>query len=370
MKYENRYYSNGKLTYDILSNYLKYCDQLTVISRCKEVYKSPSDKYISEGNNVNIIGLPGLLTKKGIASRGKIKKLLEEHIRNSDFVISRLPSENGLLVNNIAKKLKKPLINEVVACPYDCLWFRGDLIAKLYAPILFLRTKSAILKSQYNIYVTNSYLQLKYPSEGRSIGISDVNVSKVSEEVKSKNSRVLTIGVIGNPALSLKGIKSLYEAISMIKEPVVLEIVGGLLNSEIEELMNVNPHVIQRGIISERKKLFKWLNSLDVYIQPSYTEGLPRSIIEAMSVGLPVLGSNVGGIPELVRSDALFNPGDVIGIANKIRTIMNDDVIYKELSGHSLNIANQYLVEKTEIVKNEFLNSFLSEEINISKRQV
>ena len=55
------------------------------------------------------------------------------------------------------------------------------------------------------------------------------------------------------------------------------------------------------------EKVFEWLKSdLDVYIQPSLQEGLPRSVIEAMSVGLPCIGSDVAGIAELLDADWVF----------------------------------------------------------------
>ena len=56
------------------------------------------------------------------------------------------------------------------------------------------------------------------------------------------------------------------------------------------------------------EKVFAWLkNDIDVYIQPSLQEGLPRALIEAMSVGLPCIGSDVAGIPELLDSKCVFN---------------------------------------------------------------
>ena len=54
-------------------------------------------------------------------------------------------------------------------------------------------------------------------------------------------------------------------------------------------------------------KVFEWLDTIDIYVQPSNTEGLPRALIEAMSRGLPAFGSNVGGIPELLESQFIFS---------------------------------------------------------------
>lgn len=53
-------------------------------------------------------------------------------------------------------------------------------------------------------------------------------------------------------------------------------------------------------------QVFSWLDGLDIYIQPSRLEGLPRALIEAMSRGCPAIGSAAGGIPELLDRDCIF----------------------------------------------------------------
>ena len=55
------------------------------------------------------------------------------------------------------------------------------------------------------------------------------------------------------------------------------------------------------------KKIFDWLDSIDIYVQPSRQEGLPRALIEAMSRGLPAFGARTGGIPELIGEEYLFS---------------------------------------------------------------
>ena len=58
------------------------------------------------------------------------------------------------------------------------------------------------------------------------------------------------------------------------------------------------------------KEVLKWLDNIDIYIHPSYTEGLCRSIIEAMSRACPIICSDVGGNYELVDKDHAFESID------------------------------------------------------------
>ena len=93
--------------------------------------------------------------------------------------------------------------------------------------------------------------------------------------------------------------------------------IGG--NGEIQRLKElINKHNIEDiveflGWISSMEKAII-LNSTDVYILPSYNEGLPISILESMSYGKAIISTNVGGIPEIVRNKEnglLINPGEL-----------------------------------------------------------
>ena len=68
-----------------------------------------------------------------------------------------------------------------------------------------------------------------------------------------------------------------------------------------------------------RTMVMQELDSCDVYIQPSLQEGLPRSVIEAMSRGCPVLGANTAGIPELIAPECIFKRANPIDTAKAIQ---------------------------------------------------
>jgi glycosyltransferase involved in cell wall biosynthesis len=63
------------------------------------------------------------------------------------------------------------------------------------------------------------------------------------------------------------------------------------------------------GILPSGPPVLAWLDEIDLYLQPSFQEGLPRALIEAMSRGCPALGSTAGGIPELLQASCLHHPG-------------------------------------------------------------
>ncbi|MGI2799432.1 glycosyltransferase [Photobacterium damselae] len=355
-KYKNDYYSNGKLTYKQLSYYLNFGEKVQVISRFREVYNQVDKSYKSNGENINVLGLPGVLSKKGLLNRSFLISELEREINNADLIILRLPSEFGILAHKIALKKNKKILVEMVASPFDCLWHRGDLLGKLYAPILSFRTKKTLLDSENVIYVTSEFLQSKYPTNGNSVAISDARV-KVVNKIRNINiDKRVRIGVIGNPALKLKGINTLFNAFSSLDaESYELSIVGGGLDSSLEKQMSGYKNIEQLGFISDRNKLCDWFSSIDIYIQPSLTEGLPRSILEAMSFGLPVIGSRVGGIPEIVDNSMLFSPKNYEQLLSKIK-MLSDPFVYNNLSQYSLDVASRF-DESLDKKKNNFIKN-------------
>jgi glycosyltransferase involved in cell wall biosynthesis len=91
-----------------------------------------------------------------------------------------------------------------------------------------------------------------------------------------------------------KGIDVLIEAARLVESPLRLEIYGvGSKQEELERQADgLDAHF--NGFVQNP------LAGLDVLVQPSRADNLPLAILEAMAVGLPVIGTRVGGIPELV----------------------------------------------------------------------
>ena len=70
------------------------------------------------------------------------------------------------------------------------------------------------------------------------------------------------------------------------------------------------------------------LRAADIFCLPSFDEGLPVAIMEAMAVGCPVVATRIAGIPELISdgtSGLLVEPGDSSGLAEALHTLLVDD---------------------------------------------
>jgi glycosyltransferase involved in cell wall biosynthesis len=80
------------------------------------------------------------------------------------------------------------------------------------------------------------------------------------------------------------------------------------------------------GLYVEPKGRNAFMRSLDVFVLPSLAEGTPNSVIEAMAHGLPVIATEVGGIPDLLSPDSgiLIPPGDATALARAMRALALD----------------------------------------------
>lgn len=106
-----------------------------------------------------------------------------------------------------------------------------------------------------------------------------------------------------------------------------------------------------------------WVETIDIYVQPSRQEVLPRALIEAMSRAIPAFGANTAGIPELLQDDFIFsntrnNINEICSILlsyNKRMMLYQAKRNYKESKRYDKSI-----IEST---RNSFFNEFVSQNI-------
>ena len=96
---------------------------------------------------------------------------------------------------------------------------------------------------------------------------------------------------------------------------------------------------------------------MDVYILPSYTEGFPLGVLEAMSCGLPVIATDVGAISDMIGNEGgiLIKPKSSKEIVDALEKISSQD-IREKMSIFNINkVKNEYLIN---VVMNKFINIY------------
>lgn len=189
----------------------------------------------------------------------------------------------------------------------------------------------------------------------------------IMQEKKCKDNKIhlLYMGMISKA----KGIYDLLDVINELKaefENKIILHIGG--NGETVTLQNIIKeqdlsNVIKfEGWVSGKKKI-ELLNNADIFILPSYTEGLPISILEAMSYSLPIISTNVGGIPEVINNGEngfLVTPGDKKGFFCSIMKLSKDKALREKMGEASYQMIQPYfpdnVSEKLASIYNALLN--------------
>lgn len=278
------------------------------------------DQIIPVSRNESILGLK--------------KNEMRRAIRESDLTIVRCHSFVAFRASDLAHRAGKPVLAEAMACPWDAMWNHGFL-GKLVAPYMYLKMKQVMRQANYAIYVTEQFLQRRYPCLNPSIGASNVALPPASSQVRSRrlkkiqgmNTKQITLMTCAAvdvrhkgqeyviralPLLAAKGIRAVYYCVGQ-GDP-------GRLKKLANETGTANQVVFTGAVPHEQ--VFDLLDQCDIYLQPSLQEGLPRALIEAMSRGCPCIGAKTAGIPELLPRECLTARRATSEIAERISTML------------------------------------------------
>ena len=309
----------------VKERYLILGDHVTFLMREERIANSIEEFSPISPLNFNFIAVPDILSPVNrIRNHDCAIRIIRNAVAEVDIVVARIPSLIARLAVQTARKLRKPYMVECVACNWDALWNHGWK-GKLSAPWYVLKQKEILSQSPYVVYVTEKFLQRRYPTQGRQVAISNVDLPHTdggvlerrlqriqSTSTKSEPIKLITVADV---AVRYKGqgdIISMLPRLAAAGIQIEYHLVGGGDPARLQlqaRRSAVGSRVVFHGVL-RHEQVFGLLDKMDIYVQPSRQEGLPRAVIEAMSRGLPVIGANTGGIPELLKPDRIFRAGD------------------------------------------------------------
>ena len=217
-------------------------------------------------------------------------------------------------------------------------------------------------------------MQKRYPSSSvaftthyssivldKSFILSDRSINKIVDD------NDFYILLVGSLEQRYKGFDLVFYAYSKIRNKFdnikILVIGDGCYKEELEYLaaeLRIKQNVSFLGKVS-REEVFVYMDNSDLFIMPSRTEGLPRALIEAMARGMPAIGSDVGGIPELLSCDFLFEKENINDLAELLDKIIPNYALRSKMSQLNLNAAQDYRSDLLEIRRNRFYSYLASE---------
>lgn len=176
------------------------------------------------------------------------------------------------------------------------------------------------------------------------------NIARL-RRLEDREPTLLFLGNLGKG----KGTYDLVRAFALVapRFPRLKLVCGGV--GSIDEVrqfatqLDVRNRVVCPGWLNPERKSAE-LASGTIFILPSYAEGMPMALLEAMSWRLPVIATPVGGIPQVVNHDVnglLVAPGDIDGLAAAITRLMKDPVLRERLgAGARATIESGFSLEE------------------------
>ncbi len=314
-----------------LKNYSKKFEKIYIFSYANESRKLPK----------NCVLVPNRYRIPNILYPFLIPLIHKEKIKECD--IFRVFHISGTIPAVISKILYK----KKYVTTYGYLWLKDLLFRKMYHQYFFaklveyfgLRLADGVIVT---IDVTKNYV--KKFTRGRIIKIPnsvDTNLFRPMKIKKGKIKRIIRTGRIEEA----KNIPSLIKAVSLLKDKAELVMFCNIndLTKELTQLAKELGVKMKIHDIIPNEELPKELNKADVFVIPSFFEGHPKVLIEAMACGLPCIGTNVRGIKEVIRDGktGLLCGTDPESIAEKIQWVFDHPKEAKKLGKN----ARKYVLE-------------------------
>jgi len=368
-KENNDFYSSGGLPKNIWSRYLDFFSSIIVIGRKLDKKNPGLVQSNTEKVKFNLMEEYRNPLDEFLYSK-KIDNNIIDSLKQVDAVLVRLPSILGFRTINICKKINKPYAVEVVGCVWDSYWNYGNISGKLLALYSYKRMRKTVKESEYAIYVTKYFLQKRYPANGYSEYASNVEIDEFPTSVLDEHKNIvlnntkIKFGMIGNLNVKYKGFDTAIKAFSIIKNKIEnfeLLLVGGGNSKSIQNLIekyDLSDNVKILGLLKSGNEIYNFLDTLSVYLHPSKQEGLPRSLIEAMSRGCPALSSSVAGIPELLDEKYLHQPGDYKELSKQIESYSIDKEKLLLMANENFIKSKEYTNSKLNKRRSEFFKNF------------
>lgn len=353
--------------YSFWERYFEYFSKVAVISRLKDVNRvEPSWKRV-DGPKAEIIGFPYYVGPvEMLKQAANIRKFIADLGLNFDYVVMRVPSFISTLLWRQLQKSGKPIALEIVGDPWESL--SPGTVRSIVRPFVRVYLTSELKHQSKSAdavsYVTSKTLQQRYPSTKFTRSYSSIDLPEsflLKEPRKFNPSGTIKLINVASMETLYKGhltqIRALKELIELGYDCTLTLIGDGRCRKRFEkeaESLGIREKIAFLGSLPGKEYIKSHLDSSDLFIFPSLVEGLPRAVIEAMARGLPVIASNVGGIPELLEKEYLVKKTDVKGLVSKVvKTIENPNDLEK-MSRKNLEIARNYVESEISKYRNEF----------------
>ena len=326
-----------------------------ILEKGNEVIASSSKLDPNSENHMKELGItyePIFLNRHGLSLRGDIKtlanliKLFKK--QNPNLVLAH--GIKLVIWGGISARIRKiPFFALITGLgfAFQGTTFRRKLLTRLVSFLyrIALKNSKAVIFQNEDNRKTFIDKNIVSPSKTHIVNGSGVDINKYNfTQISESNLSFLLVSRL----LGEKGLREYAEAAKIVKEKfpeVEFKIVGTQDHSldaiSIEEVKSWSEYVDYEGSTTDVRPYIK---KCHVYVLPSYHEGLPRSTLEAMSMGRPILTTNASGCKETVddnKNGFLVSIGSSTELAKRMIWFVNNRDKIKSMGEHSRKIVEK-----------------------------
>ena len=350
----------GWAGYGFWQRYLDAFDEVRILARVRPVAEPPPDAVAVTGPSVSLVPLPYYLGPWDfLRNRRSLGRAVRDAVQGDDGIILRAP---GAVTGLVAEAMRggRPYGIEVVGDPYDVFAPGGvrTVLRPLLRRVMSRQLRAQCLTACAAAYVTAGSLQRRYPAAPASF-VTRYSSIDLPEGAFVSEARQFTRGPGTTRQLVFVGsLEQLYKGPDVLIEAIALAARDGLplqltMIGDGKHRVELEAHARSRGVadrirfvghLPPGQAIRTHLDAADLFVLPSRTEGLPRALIEAMARAVPCVGSDVGGIPELLAPAERVPPGDAAALSATLLAVLRDPARLTRLSEDNLHKAREYHV--------------------------
>lgn len=279
-------------------------------------------------------------------------QVLWRHREDWDLVHCQQGHLQSFLALFLARILGRPAVTTFHLRPPQRRGLRGVLEA--------LWIRASFLMSSHPVFVSE---HTRATIGGRGVVIPNgVDVASVEKALGDQHAlrtelglEGFVVGFMGRRARN-KGYQDLLKALARARASGVdvrMLTTGDVPMDEIADVdrcirdLSLGPFVWDLG---DREDHLRFLSAIDVFALPSYQEGMPLAVLEAMAAGVPILVSNVGGLPEIItdgREGFLIAPGDIEALVSRIALLAGNPTLRATIALSAKHSSSTFDVVRT-----------------------
>lgn len=300
--------------------------------------------------------VPQISPSKDLKALGELKKIGNSFEPDIVHLNSSKISVLGSFAFKRSRRVKK---TRVVYTAHGFVFNEGRFLRKLYGRALeryTARMKDAIIcvshydRAQALKHSVGSIHSLHTIHNGIDLKGTHFLPREEAQEILGLSGTV--VGTIANH-YATKGLEYLIKAAKrMLKDSpdVTFAVIGdGPERVHLEKA--VTSHGLEERflLLGPKTQAAGFLKAFDVFVLPSVKEGFPYALLEAMVAGIPIVATNVGGVPEIItdkKTGVLIPPRDPRALADAIALLLNDTTATQKYAQAGLEDVQQFSQER------------------------